>query len=37
MSGFTTNLHDRSFEQALAQTIDALKAEVEALKAAQAK
>jgi uncharacterized protein (DUF302 family) len=27
MYGFTTTLHDRSFEQALAQTIDALKAE----------
>ena len=27
MYGFTTTLHDRSFEQALAQTLDALKAE----------
>jgi uncharacterized protein (DUF302 family) len=27
MYGFTTTLHDRTFEQALAQTLDALKAE----------
>ena len=27
MYGFTTTLHDRSFEQALAQTLEALKAE----------